>query len=486
MLKIFFIFLSIHLFTDAHTVRETVALFDPLEQKPFVIVVTSYNNHEWYERNLASIIDQEYDNFRLIYIDDCSTDDTAFLVEKYLQEHRFQRYTLIKNSVWQSQMANHYKAVYLCDDGEIIVHIDGDDWFDNLYVLQLLNKVYSYDDIWLTYGQYQAWPDGGAGGSHEVPQWVIEANAFRESDFCYSHPRSFYAWLFKKIKLKDLIYKGSFIPAATAPDLAFMFAMVEMAGTHIQFIPDILYQYNRANSLSQHNIPVTKEYPPVQTWPKYTPLTHADSRVSTNWAHKKIAVVIIDDGENDLFDMLAQDTIKEIDVFILSLFNNPVYYAALKELFPTIKMVNAWSGDLRELKAYDYALLITDAKKELKDTDIKSGIQALEQTQAYAFFLNINKNNFIPCNESINYAPFNPAIIEYRYVPVSENILAWQGDYEDYLWHTASLYHQLILPMQTVLAVINKSNQQNFNNNLRDYIYDQMHQDRQIGLLFAQ
>src|SRR5258708_35420663 len=53
-----------------------------LPEKPFVIVVPSYNNGRYCEQNLLSILGQEYDNFRVIYIDDASTDDTLDKAER--------------------------------------------------------------------------------------------------------------------------------------------------------------------------------------------------------------------------------------------------------------------------------------------------------------------------------------------------------------------------------------------------------------------
>ena len=56
--------------------KSIVSRFAVKEHKPFVVIVPSYNNSEWVERNLRSIFEQKYDNFRVIYIDDASTDGT--------------------------------------------------------------------------------------------------------------------------------------------------------------------------------------------------------------------------------------------------------------------------------------------------------------------------------------------------------------------------------------------------------------------------
>lgn len=46
------------------------------------IIVPTYNNadNQRYKTNLLSIIAQQYSNFKVIIIDDCSTDDTATLI----------------------------------------------------------------------------------------------------------------------------------------------------------------------------------------------------------------------------------------------------------------------------------------------------------------------------------------------------------------------------------------------------------------------
>lgn len=54
------------------------------EQKPIEIITVSYNNIRWVKRNLESMINQDYDNYHITYIDDKSTDGTADYVEKFI------------------------------------------------------------------------------------------------------------------------------------------------------------------------------------------------------------------------------------------------------------------------------------------------------------------------------------------------------------------------------------------------------------------
>ena len=54
--------------------------------KKIVIIIPSFNNRQWYERNLTSVVAQEYDKFRVIYIDDCSSDGTGELVNDFIAD----------------------------------------------------------------------------------------------------------------------------------------------------------------------------------------------------------------------------------------------------------------------------------------------------------------------------------------------------------------------------------------------------------------
>lgn len=123
--------------------------------KNIVVVVPSYNNKKWYERNLASIISQNYPNFRVIYIDDCSPDGTGELVETYIVKHKQQdKIKLIRNTERKGAMHNLYDMIHSCDDNDVVVTADGDDWLAHAGVLARINSEYQNENVWVTYGSY--------------------------------------------------------------------------------------------------------------------------------------------------------------------------------------------------------------------------------------------------------------------------------------------------------------------------------------------
>ena len=222
-------------------------------ENPFVFIIPSYNNAQWYKKNLDSIFCQKYKNYRAIYIDDCSSDNTGKLVEQYIKENNQEKnFTLIKNKERKFALENIYNAIHTCKPNEIVVCLDGDDWIANGNVLTYLNNVYQDKNIWLTYGQYLDYPTNAMGGCRQIPNHIIEQNSFRKYDWVTSHIRTFYAGLFHKIKKEDLLNKNKFYEVAG--DVALMYPLLEMAGNHIKFIPEVLYIYNIQNPLNDNKV----------------------------------------------------------------------------------------------------------------------------------------------------------------------------------------------------------------------------------------
>lgn len=215
----------------------------------FVIVVPSYNNSAWCKKNLHSIFDQKYTNYYVIYIDDCSTDMTYDMVTDLVSQRGMEhKVILISNKKRLGALANHYKAVHMCQDHHIIVQLDGDDWFKHDDVLGYLNKVYQDPNVWLTYGQFEIYPYSKGKVASELPQHTITSSSYRQSEWVTSALRTFYAGLCKRVDRQDLLDEGEFF--AYTCDMALMFPMLEMAAGKIRFINELLYVYNCMNPIN--------------------------------------------------------------------------------------------------------------------------------------------------------------------------------------------------------------------------------------------
>ncbi len=229
------------------------------EQKPplppeFFVVIPSYNNCKWYEKNLESVFSQTYQNWKIYYVDDCSTDDTGALVKQYVKSRGMsEKCTIVHNGSRCGAMANLYNAIHNADPDKIVVIVDGDDWLSDDGVFQTLADVYKDPKVWLTYGSYLNDPGGDRGVCKPLPKEVLENASVRSyQKWETSALRTFYAALFDKINKDDVMIRGKFLDIAY--DVAIFLPMIEMASPdHVRYIDRILYIYNRSNPLSDSN-----------------------------------------------------------------------------------------------------------------------------------------------------------------------------------------------------------------------------------------
>ena len=204
-----------------------------MNQNKFKIIVPSYNNEAWVEYNLASILNQTYTNYDVLYIDDCSQDNTHSLVSDIVGE--LPNWSLIKN---HSNMRRGYNTSpynenivnFINDDDNILVFIDGDDWLYDENVLEKLNNFYNSKDVWMTYGKFVCYPNNNEGNPQntEYPDNIHKDNLYRKDVWRASHLRTFKWWLYKKIKFENLIYSKTNSMYFHAEDLATSFACLEM------------------------------------------------------------------------------------------------------------------------------------------------------------------------------------------------------------------------------------------------------------------
>ncbi len=251
-----------------------------LAEKPFVIIVPSYNNAAYCEQNILSILHQQYENYRVVFIDDASTDDTYDRVKALVDRSpKKEQVELIRNEKNKGSLKNLYEAIHSCKDNEIVVRVDGDDLLSQPFVLKKLNKVYANANIWMTYGNYLDYPSYKQKPQlcQKIPKSIIRNHRFRQYKWVTAHLHTFYAGLFKKISPEHLTRDGTFLPVAG--DVAVIIPMLEMAADHFQFIDEILYLYNRSNPLSDHlnnRLVLQNSYDRyVRSLPSYQPLEQA-------------------------------------------------------------------------------------------------------------------------------------------------------------------------------------------------------------------
>lgn len=216
------------------------------------VITPFYNPGEFLETCVNSLMSQKYDNFNVIFVDDCSNDGSYNLLPK-----DDERAIIVKNEVRKTALENIHDAIMNhCDPNDIVVLVDGDDWLPNKNTLSHINDFYNQSDCWIMYGQAN-WTDGRRGFASAYSE--EEFKNLRKSQFRVSHIRTFRAGLYQKIKEQDSEFScmkdanGDFYKMTY--DVAIMFPILEMAGVEkVAFNDMILYIYNRNNPISDDKV----------------------------------------------------------------------------------------------------------------------------------------------------------------------------------------------------------------------------------------
>lgn len=107
----------------------------------FSIIIPNYNNNPYLEKCIKSILNQTFNDYELIIIDDMSIDNSVEIIREILKQYPNKNTKLIesKEKVWNGGGRN---VGIKNSNSKYILFLDNDDWFDDEYCLQSI-----YDTI---------------------------------------------------------------------------------------------------------------------------------------------------------------------------------------------------------------------------------------------------------------------------------------------------------------------------------------------------
>lgn len=202
-----------------------------------VIVSTFWNSERYITDCINSLKSQNYTDFVAYFIDDMSIDN-SYNVAKDLVEGD-ERFILIRNTEKKYKTKNFIDVIrdnkkIQWDD--VILELDGDDKLSDNFVLGLVNKIYSDENIWICGSK---WVDKD---NRKMNYGKSDTENARRTSWNFSHMRTFRAFLFRLIKDEDLKYGDEYFKAAC--DLGHGIPMLEMSGTeHYYFLDKVTYIY---------------------------------------------------------------------------------------------------------------------------------------------------------------------------------------------------------------------------------------------------
>ena len=121
-------------------------ILPPYKEHKIGIIVPNYNYAHTIKLCLDSIEKQTYKNYQVVFVDDCSTDNSVEIAESYKDRINIEIVKLKQKRLNGGSRNEGY--LHLQDDVDYIYYIDSDDWFYDENCLQKINdKLQSEPDV---------------------------------------------------------------------------------------------------------------------------------------------------------------------------------------------------------------------------------------------------------------------------------------------------------------------------------------------------
>ena len=118
----------------------------------FTFIIPTFNAEKTIAQCLLSVVAQSYPHWKLIILDDMSTDRTVNIIKSITRVFQIQdKVTLVENKDKLWEVKNILEGLKHCEDEDIVCRLDGDDWMADLDALAIINTVYNEqkcDALW--------------------------------------------------------------------------------------------------------------------------------------------------------------------------------------------------------------------------------------------------------------------------------------------------------------------------------------------------
>lgn len=402
--------------------------FPVTKQLPFTFVVYGSNWAGWCERCLSSIFSQDYEPYRVIFIDDASLDETYATAQNFVMNAaQDDRVILMRNEKKLGIAASIYLASEHCSNQEVIIPLEAKDWLLQEDILSRLNQAFQNPDVWIAQSAALSYPEF---------QRVESGGLF-----------AFYAALLKSVPVAELF-------AATKD--AYMLPIQELSGGRKRTFAEPFLFANHATFLPKKQIaPSTRiAQKPLSELPE-----------SNQQIQKADLLVFSYDRPIQLYAFLESlhrylTNVSSISViFRASDERYDLAYEEVQKAFPAARWMRQ-----SERPHKDFKPLVLDAIKQspsphlifavddivIKDfVDLSKCIQMLEKTKAYGFYLRLGLH--------VNYCYMEDAFQKIpAHIPLENGVLAWNFSLAEYDWAFANTLDMALYRKADLLPILEK------------------------------
>ncbi len=197
---------------------------NPPSIKPSSYTLLIYaNNIENIKKPLFQSLYQQSEALdRIIFIDDGSNDRTYQAAQEACKILPMQ---IIRHEEKKGFLKSIYPIIHSCRDDEVVILLDNQSYFSHRNVFKEVKKQYESQDIWLSYFQNKN------SYCKNISAKTLFSASMKKKKWKETHLKTFYASIFKQLRLNDLFFRGQMIDT----DSCYFFPMMEMAAGHSYF-----------------------------------------------------------------------------------------------------------------------------------------------------------------------------------------------------------------------------------------------------------
>jgi glycosyltransferase involved in cell wall biosynthesis len=221
------------------------------------VISVGYKAEGYITKCIKSVLNQTYKNWEMIIVLDPCDDKTY---DEALQ-YRSEKIKVFKNTIRRYAIGNISMAVKMlnCQGDDILVWLDCDDKLANNKVFEIVMSYYNKNkNLLVTHGSWQPYPDKSANtnnGAYTRNEFKYGLRCLKLGYWRGSHLRTMKYKVYKHIN-QDREFKwpdGRWLESSY--DMSLMYPALEMAGfDRVQFIPEILYIYNRETAYNDDKV----------------------------------------------------------------------------------------------------------------------------------------------------------------------------------------------------------------------------------------
>lgn len=122
------------------------------------VIITLYNKEEYINRCIDSVVNQTYDDFEAIIIDDCSTDNSVSVCKEAIQQYEGNiKWRIIQSEKNEGVSMTRNKAINVAK-GEYLIFIDGDDAITPTCIESFVKKIELHPSVEMIIGKIESVP----------------------------------------------------------------------------------------------------------------------------------------------------------------------------------------------------------------------------------------------------------------------------------------------------------------------------------------